>query len=303
MAMAGACWFLGSVFPGLVFLHRGPLVHLHLSCPIGRLHRRPAAVVVLAAYAAAVYEGFARTPWLTVGLSALFVAAAHDVFARTSGPARRAGRSALAAALVFAGVLALGSANVLLEWGADRAVVLVYDAAVCLVVIWLTVDLLYGRWTEATVSDLVTQLGRRTDTAGLQAQLARALGDPGLTLGYWVPWQHAYVDETGRRLEVDGRTTGRVATAVENDGEPVAVLIHDPGTGRPEAGRRGHRGAAPGRHQRADEGGSPRPHGRARRVTPPHRGGGRRPAAGAGGGAGHGCATPPRPGGAPPRRP
>lgn len=40
MAMAGASWFLGSVFPGLVFLHRGPLVHLHLSYPIGRLHRR-----------------------------------------------------------------------------------------------------------------------------------------------------------------------------------------------------------------------------------------------------------------------
>ncbi|MFF4353047.1 sensor histidine kinase [Streptomyces sp. NPDC001530] len=228
MAVAGACWFLGSAFPGLVFLHRGPLVHLHLSYPIGRLHRRPATAVVLAAYVAAGYEGFVRTPWLTAGLSALVVAAALDVFARTSGPARRAGRSALAAALVFAGVLALGSANVLLEWGADRAVLLVYDAAVCLVVTWLTVDLLYGRWTEATVADLVTQLGLRTDTAGLQAQLARALGDPGLTLGYWVPWQHAYVDEAGRPLDVDRRAAGRVATTVENDREPIAVLIHDP---------------------------------------------------------------------------
>ncbi|MGW7380516.1 sensor histidine kinase [Streptomyces sp. NPDC054794] len=227
MAMAGACWFLGSAFPGLVFLHRGPLVHLHLSYPVGRLHRRPAAVVVLAAYAAAIYEGFVRTPGLTVGLSALVVAAALDVFARTSGPARRAGRSALAAALVFAGVLALASANVLLEWGADRTVLLVYDAAVCLVVSWLTVDLLYGRWTEATVSDLVTQLGRRSDTEGLQAQLARALGDPGLTLGYWVPWQQAYFDETGQPLNVAQRAAGRVTTTVEGDGEPVAVLIHD----------------------------------------------------------------------------
>ncbi|MER5472961.1 hypothetical protein [Streptomyces sp. NPDC002685] len=228
MAMTGTCWFLGSAIPCLVFLHRGPLVHLHLSYPIGRLHRRPAASVVLAAYMAAGYEGFVRAPWLTAGLSALVVAAALDVFARTSGPARRAGRSALAAALLFAGVLALGSANVLLEWGADRAVLLVYDAAICLVVIWLTVDLLYGRWTEATVSDLVTQLGRRTDTAGLQAQLARALGDPGLTLGYWVPSQHAYVDETGLPLEVDGLDAGRVTTTVEDDGEPVAVLIHAP---------------------------------------------------------------------------
>ncbi|NUV63147.1 hypothetical protein [Streptomyces sp. CAI-85] len=228
MALAGVCWFLGSALPGLVFLHRAPLVHLHLSYPTGRLHRRPTAVVVLAACAATVYEGFARAPGLTVGLSALVVTAALDVFARTSGPARRAGRSALAAALVFAGVLALGSANVLLGWGADRAVLLVYDAAVCLVAIWLTVDLLYGRWTEATVSDLVTQLGHRTDTDGLQVQLARALGDPGLTLGYWVPWQQTYLDEQGRPLDVARRTAGRVTTTVEDDGEPVAVLIHDP---------------------------------------------------------------------------
>ncbi|MGD1221450.1 sensor histidine kinase [Streptomyces krungchingensis] len=228
MAMAGACWFLGSAFPGLVFLHRGPLVQLHLSYPIGRLHRWPARGVALAGYGAALYEGFVPAPWLTVGLSALVVAAALDVFARTSGPARRAGRSALAAALVFAAVLALGSANVLLEWGADRAVLLVYDTAVCLVVIWLTMDLRYGRWTEATVAELVTQLGRRTDIEGLQGQLARALGDPGLILGYRVPGRQAYCDETGRPLDIAQGAAGRVTTVVEDGGEPVAVLIHEP---------------------------------------------------------------------------
>ncbi|MEU1198699.1 ATP-binding protein [Streptomyces sp. NPDC005813] len=228
MAMAGLCWFLGSAFPGLVFLHRGPLVQLHLSYPIGRLHRWPAAGVVLATYGAALYEGFVPVPWLTVGLSALVVAAAVDVFVRTSGTARRAGRSALAAAVVFAAVLALGSANVLLEWGADRAVLLVYDTAICLVVIWLTVDLLCGRWTEATVAELVTQLGRRTDIAGLQGQLARALGDSGLSLGYWMPGRQAYCDETGRPLDIARSAAGRVTTVVEDGGEPVAVLIHEP---------------------------------------------------------------------------
>ncbi|RPF39177.1 sensor histidine kinase [Streptomyces sp. TLI_185] len=228
MATAGVCWFVGSAFPGLVFLHRGPLVQLHLTYPIGRLRRRSTAAAVVSAYVAAVYEGFVPAPWLAVGLSMTVVAAAIDVFARTSGPARRAGRPALACALVFACVLALGSANVLLEWGADRAVLLVYDTAVCLVVMWLTVDLYCGRWSEATVSDLLVQLAQRTDTSGLQGQLARALGDPGLTLGYWVPSQHAYVDEAGRPLDVDQRPAGRVKTAVENEGEPVAVLIHDP---------------------------------------------------------------------------
>ena len=33
MGVSGLAWFAGSFFPGLVFLHRGPLVHLHISYP------------------------------------------------------------------------------------------------------------------------------------------------------------------------------------------------------------------------------------------------------------------------------
>src|SRR5215467_1486844 len=187
MAMAGVCWFLGSAVPSMIFLHRGPMVHLHLSYPTGRLRGRLALPVVVASYAAAIYEGFARSAWLTGGLSALIAVAAGDVFTRTSGPARKAGGPALAAAVTFAGVLALSSVNVLLHLEADVEVALGYDIAVCAVVAWLAADLRYGRWTEAAIADLVTHLGGRTDTSGLQADLRRALGDPTLTIGYWDP--------------------------------------------------------------------------------------------------------------------
>src|SRR5512132_4263638 len=37
MGLAGTTWFLGNVAAPLLYLHRGPLVQLHLSYPTGRL--------------------------------------------------------------------------------------------------------------------------------------------------------------------------------------------------------------------------------------------------------------------------
>jgi signal transduction histidine kinase len=227
MIAAAACWFLGGAWTAAVFLHRGPLVHLHLSYPTGRTRRPLTVVTVLAAYLVAVVEGVVDSPWLTLGLAVLVTVAAIDVFTRTSGKARKAGGPALGAALAFAAALALSSANLLLDWDADRPVLLVYDLTICMVAIVLTADLLWGRWTDATVADLVTQLGGHTGTAGLQGELRRALGDPTLTVGFWLPEVDGYVDEAGAVLDVAGRD-GRTATAVEDNGEPVAILLHDP---------------------------------------------------------------------------
>jgi len=225
MASAGVSWFLGAVAPALVFLHRGPLVHLHISYPTGRVRRPLAVVAVVAAYLAAAVEAIARNPWLTAGLAILVAVAAGDMFSRTSGPARKAAVPALAAAVGFAGVLALSSANGLLELGADRAVLAAYDVVVGLVVLWLTLDLRYGRWTEATIADLVMQLGRPAEAGGLQGELRRRLGDPSLVLGYRVPGGVDYVDESGAPVDTSG--PDRVCTPIVEDGEPVAVLVHD----------------------------------------------------------------------------
>lgn len=226
MIAAAGCWFLGSLWSAAVFLHRGPMVHLHLSYPTGRVRRPLTVVTVLAAYVTAVVEGVVGSPWLTLGLALLVAVAALDAFTQTSGKARKAGGPALGAALAFAGVLALSSANLLLRWDADRPVLLTYDATICAVAVVLTADLLWGRWTDATVADLVTQLGGQTDTAGLQGELRRALGDPTLTVGYWLADTGEYVDDAGVVLDIGGR--GRAVTTVDDGGEPVAALVHDP---------------------------------------------------------------------------
>ena len=54
MGLAGATWFLGNIGRPLLYLHRGPLVHLHLSYPTGRLQTRLAAAVVAIAYVDAI---------------------------------------------------------------------------------------------------------------------------------------------------------------------------------------------------------------------------------------------------------
>lgn len=227
MVATGFFWFVGSVFGGAVFLHRGPLVHLHLSYPTGRLRRPVATVVVVVAYIVSFSTVLSGSSWLTLALALVIVAAALNGFTQTSGPARKAGGPALGSALAFAGLLALSSANRLLGWEADRAVLLTYDAVVVLVALVLTADLLWGGWTDAALADLVTGLGQDACTDGLRGQLGRALGDPSLVVGIWTPEQGRYVDDAGRPLELPAEDGRRAVTRIDEHGEPLAALIHD----------------------------------------------------------------------------
>ncbi|HXV95955.1 MAG TPA: hypothetical protein VD695_05360, partial [Gaiellaceae bacterium] len=227
MVLSGYTWFAGNLWAQLLYLHRGPLVHLHISYPTGRLRRRLAQATVAAAYVDAVVEPIARNDVLTLVLAGLVAAAAIDGYLRASGTARRAGTPALAAALAFAGVLAFGAVQRLAGWGADTEALWAYDIVIACLAVVLLVDLLRGRWAEAVVADLVVDLGQRTDTRTLRDELGRALGDRSLVLGYWLAEEARYVDDAGRPVELPEPGAGRAVTPIAHDGEPVAVLVHD----------------------------------------------------------------------------
>lgn len=227
MLVASGCWFAGSLLGPAVYLHRGPLVHLHISYPTGRLRRPLAVVTVVAAYTAAGLEAISRNPWLTLGLAFLVSLAAFDVFIRTAGPARKAAQPALGSALAFGAMLAVSSANQLLLWDADVVIAYAYNAVVASLVVVLLVNLLRGGWTDATLSDLVTSLGERSGRQGIRGELQQALGDPSVQVGYWVPEQGCYVDESGRPLEVAASAPGRAMTRIDDHGRPAAILVHD----------------------------------------------------------------------------
>jgi signal transduction histidine kinase len=227
MWLSGLTWFLGTLSEPLLYLHRGPLVHLLLSYPSGRLSSRYARAVVVIAYVDAAIAPLASNDWLTLALGGAVAGAAVHTFRSASGPARAAARVALAAVLAVEAVLVLGAVDRLAAWDADRAVLWGYGLAIASAAIVLAVDLLRARWNEAVVTGLVVDLGAAQDSGSLRTTLARSLGDPSLVVGYRLPETETFVDEVGLPLELPPPGSGRAQTTIDDRGEQVAVLVHD----------------------------------------------------------------------------
>jgi signal transduction histidine kinase len=88
--------------------------------------------------------------------------------------------------------------------------------------------LMHSRLSRATaVSALVARLGEANRRRGLRDALAEALGDPSLSLAYWVPEQDRYVDAAGHPVETPARDGATAWTPVDHEGRPVAMICHD----------------------------------------------------------------------------
>ena len=224
VGVAAVAWVAGH----LVYLYRGPLVQLVLAYPSGRPGSRLVRGAVAVGYAAAV-----TTIWdseaATILLAGLLLAVCAREFVRSVGGARRARLVALQAAaglsLVLAGTAAV---RLLLPPGeVNRALLVLNEVALCVLAGGLLAGLLVAPWQRATVADLVVELGEaRSGT--VRGQLSRALGDPSLEIGYWLPDRAAYVNAEGHMLALPDASSGRSVTMVEREGQPVAALVHDP---------------------------------------------------------------------------
>jgi signal transduction histidine kinase len=240
MAATGFAWFAGNfatVGPGPLdwlaahglYLYRGPLFHLVLSYPRGRLAGRVERSAVAVGYVAAIVTPASRNGTATIVLASLLVGVAGRSYLRSAGRERRERLAALQATAFLGAVLA-GDALVRLAVStpeAKDATLLANEAALVALAVSLLVGLLRWPWERAEVTDFVVELGEaRSGT--LRDALARALGDPTLELGYWLPESGAYVDGAGRSLELPATGSARSVTRVERDGQAVAVLVHDP---------------------------------------------------------------------------
>jgi signal transduction histidine kinase len=240
LAATGVAWFLpnfaglgsglmGRVAASTLFWHRGPLVHLVLTYPDGRTSSRLTRSAVLVGYAAAIVYPVWQNEGAAIVLAGALVATAAWRYRVAIGPARRARRIALQVGSVL-GLLLAGEAIVRLSVPSSRlngALLLGYEATLSAIALWLAAGLLVRPWERAAVTDLVVEVGR-TRSRSLRDELARALGDPSLEVGYWVPEANRFVDARGRSLDLPDPTTDRSMTMVEGDGRPIAVLIHDP---------------------------------------------------------------------------
>jgi signal transduction histidine kinase len=100
-------------------------------------------------------------------------------------------------------------------------------AALAALPLALLVGTLRARLARGNVSSLVLELDRTPPTpTTLRDALARTLSDPSLELLFWLPDRAAYVDVTGAvaSLPGDGR---RAVTQLEDDGTPIAAIVHD----------------------------------------------------------------------------
>src|SRR5262245_22586137 len=227
MVATGVAWFAGTFFDQLVYLHRGPLVHLVLSYPSGRLKGRLEWSAAAVAYGVALTTVVWQNQGAAIGLSAVFVAVAARGYLRAVARERRARLASLlatgAVAFVFTG-LALAHLVLPIEDVKEPAL-LAYEAAIGALAVALTGALLLAPW-DRPYTDLVVELGEGPSDA-LRDALARALGDPTLEVGYWSPAAEAYVDATGVSLDPQAAGNGRSQTRIDLDGERVAVLMHD----------------------------------------------------------------------------
>jgi signal transduction histidine kinase len=240
LAATGFSWFVGNfaqvgvaavawVAAHLVYLHRGPLVQLVLTYPSGRPTLRLVWGAVAVGYAAAVITPIWDSEAATILLAGLLLGVCAREYGRAVGGARRARLIALQAtaglSLVLAGTAA---ARLLLPPGeVSGPSLLVYEAALCVLAGGLLAGLLVAPWQQTAVADLVVELGvARSGT--VRGELSRALGDPSLEIGYWLPDRAGFVNAEGRVLSLPDPGSGRSVTVVEREGQPVAALVHDP---------------------------------------------------------------------------
>jgi signal transduction histidine kinase len=91
----------------------------------------------------------------------------------------------------------------------------------------LLAGLLRARLARAHVGELVVHLERASPDE-LQHELAMALGDSTLEVAYWLPDRREFVDPEGRPYTVPEDGSARAVTKLEQDGQPLGVLVHDP---------------------------------------------------------------------------
>ena len=100
-------------------------------------------------------------------------------------------------------------------------------AAYTAVPLALLASMFRARLARSSIGELVVKLGGHPGPAGLRDALAQTLGDPSLTVAYWLEPYEAYADLDGRPVVLPDPAT-RTTTLIDLDGRHVAALIHDP---------------------------------------------------------------------------
>jgi signal transduction histidine kinase len=181
-----------------------------------------------------VHDNHKAKNWLALQrlIGAPLIAAVMTLLIRRWLRASAAQRRAVAPVLVAgcATLAALG-VTVVLDLFGDPLGALpanVYFTLMATVPVAVLFVFLQRRLARGMVAGLVVELGGARASVDLRDALARALGDPSLQLAFWFPPEKHYVDGDGTPVKLPDEDSGRSSTFVARDGQPIAVLLHDP---------------------------------------------------------------------------
>jgi hypothetical protein len=221
-----AAWLAGSIEPALVLLHRGPLMHLAMAYPTGRLDSGVARLVVGAAYLQGALGAELDGPGWTLAFVTALVAATSFRTLVATGAVRRSRLVPLAVGLGAGTVLGIGA---VVELSGNEADVLVaYEIVLIAAGLAVAADLRTARWSQGSIAGLVVDLGEPAVGGFVRDRLARAVGDPTLNIAYVLDESRPPVDEQGQIVELPRDPDARVVTPVDLAGKRLALLIHDP---------------------------------------------------------------------------
>ena len=248
MSVAGLAWFGRDFdwFGGVATRHLDALAgnlfvavvaHLLVVFPDGRAQTSRQGRLVAAAYLLATVGylatllGTAANIVVDVVAGATAVSILVDLIARwraASAPARRA-----LAPIMWTGplVLTVVLATLALDsggpWPAWLEELLHWaPLAFASVPVAFLVGLLRTQLHRGVLAKLIVELAAHPTPAAVQAALSRALGDPSLTVVFWLPIEHRYVDTDGRAVDLGSLPDPRTITVLEDGGRPVAALVH-----------------------------------------------------------------------------
>jgi signal transduction histidine kinase len=240
LVLAGFAWYVGNfssvtVQPvaiaavQLTLLHRALLVHAALTLPSGRASTWPQRVAIVGGYVTWSIPATADSAFATGTLSAAVFGVALFDQLTAPAPVRRTRMAALAAVFLLGGTFTVVTVvrAAVPNGDADSLVLLLNESVIVLVVAAITVITLLPQLEAGHVTDLVVRAAR-TRSGGVREALARALGDPTLEIGYWHRASGVYLDSEGDPVEPPAAHDRRSLTRVDVDGQPAALLVHDP---------------------------------------------------------------------------
>jgi signal transduction histidine kinase len=228
LVLTGVAWFIGGLVPAAVLLHRGPLVQAIVAYPTGRLSTRNARLAVACVYVISLVSPFVGSVLASAAIGGGLVV--FGVVTALTLSRGQPGQSVAAVAAIALGAVLLAGAGARLAGLAnDMGLLLAYEVVLILTAAVFGVDSLLRQMSGGLLAQLVVDLGDASRSGTVRDRLARAVGDPGLVLGYAAPDDPGrFVDEDGLPVSLPVSGDRSVVSPIVVADRNVGVIIHDP---------------------------------------------------------------------------